>query len=107
MRIAQLDILDFCRNPQYKYLNFPADYWPKTEAPAGGAAWDESVQAFQRDLKQMQKLVEDLRTDLYAKIPHGEGQTYLREALLIADHNAYHLGQLVLLRRLLGAWPQE
>lgn len=107
MRMAQWDILDFCRNPNYKELKFPDDYWPSTHAPPSAAAWAKSVRAFRRDLKAMCRLVANPRTDLFARIPHGQGQTILREALLVADHNAYHLGQLVMLRRLLGAWPEK
>ena len=104
LRIAQHDILDFSVNPKYKAHAWPAEYWPKTKTPASAAAWTRSVQAFRKDLKKMCALVADESTDLFAKIPHGTGQTILREALLIADHNAYHIGQLVLLRRLLDAW---
>jgi len=104
MRIAQHDILDFSVNPKYKALAWPEEYWPKTKAPASAAAWNRSVQAFRKDLKAMCALVANESTDLFAKIPHGDGQTILREALLIADHNAYHLGELVLVRRLLGTW---
>ena len=75
------------------------------EKPPNSGAWQKSIASFKKDLKAMQKLVEDPKSDLHAKIPHGTGQTIFREALLVADHNAYHLGQLVLLRRLLGAWP--
>jgi len=104
MRLAQWDILEFSRNPQHVSPDFPSGYWPSTLAPPDDAAWDRSVAAFRSDLAAMRKLVEDPSADLYARIPHGDGQTILREALLVADHNAYHLGQLVLLRRLLGAW---
>ncbi|WP_263350927.1 DinB family protein [Acidicapsa acidisoli] len=104
LRIAQWDILDFSRNSNYKAHKWPDDYWPATPAPPSDAAWDESVKAFRKDLKTFCELVEDKSTDLFAKIPHGDGQTILREALLVADHNAYHVGQLVLVRRLLGAW---
>jgi hypothetical protein len=104
MRIAQWDILDFSRNPNYQHLAWPEGYWPKTAAPPDEKAWDKSVRAFRKDFKAMCALVEDPKTDLYAKIPHGDGQTILREALLVADHNAYHLGEMVLVRRLLGAW---
>jgi len=104
LRIAQWDILDFSRNAKYKAMKWPDDYWPKEKAPADEKAWDRSVRAFKKDLREMVALVEDEKTDLFAKIPHGEGQTILREALLVADHNAYHVGQLVLVRRLLGAW---
>ena len=104
LRIAQWDILDFSRNAKYKTMKWPDDYWPKEKAPVDDKAWDRSVRAFKADLKAMVALVEDEKTDLFAKIPHGDGQTILREALLVADHNAYHVGQLVLVRRLLGAW---
>ncbi len=106
LRIAQWDILDFCGNSNYQALEFPAGYWPKTETPPSPAAWDASVKSFNADLKAMQNLVANPATGLFARIPHGDGQTILREALLVADHNAYHLGQLVLLRRLLGAWEE-
>ncbi len=104
MRIAQWDILEFSRNPKHVSPEFPSGYWPATQAPPTNSAWDESVKAFTADLQAMAKLVTDESTGLFARIPHGDGQTILREALLIADHNAYHLGQLVLARRLLGAW---
>jgi DinB family protein len=107
MRIAQWDILEFCRNPKHVSPKFPEGYWPHGDAPENDAAWDRSIVAFRADLQAMQDLVANPATDLFARIPHGEGQTILREALLIADHNAYHLGQLLLLRRLLGAWPAE
>jgi hypothetical protein len=106
LRIAQWDILEFSRNPKHVSPKFPAGYWPKSAAPPNAAAWTRSVRAFRADLKAMQKLVENPKTDLFAKIPHGDGQTILREVLLVADHNAYHLGALVLVRRLLGAWPE-
>ncbi len=104
MRIAQWDILEFSRNPKHVSPEWSAGYWPRTAAPPDSAAWDKSVAAFRADLTAMRQLVEDEKTDLFARIPHGEGQTILREALLVADHNAYHLGQLVSVRRLLGAW---
>jgi hypothetical protein len=104
LRIAQWDILEFSRNPKHKSPNWPSEYWPKGAAPSSDAAWTKSVLAFQSDLKAMQALVADPKSDLYAAFPWGDGQTLLREALLLADHNSYHLGQLVMLRRLLGAW---
>lgn len=107
MRIAQWDILEFSRNPNHVSPEFPNGYWPHGDAPPDDTAWDRSVAAFRADLLAMQDLVADPATYLFASIPHGEGQTILREALLVADHNAYHLGQLVLLRRLLGAWPTD
>ena len=104
LRIAQWDIVEFSVNPKHISPAWPDGYWPEDDAPPSDAAWKKSVQQFRRDLKRMQALVADPRTDLSAPIAHGEGQTILREALLVADHNAYHLGQLVLVRRLLGAW---
>jgi hypothetical protein len=104
LRIAQLDILEFSRDAKHESPKWPEGYWPKEKAPADDKAWDKSVRAFKKDLREMCALVEDPKTDLFAKIPHGDGQTILREALLAADHNAYHIGQLVLVRRLLGAW---
>ena len=106
MRIAQWDILEFSRNAKHVSPEFPSGYWPATEAPPDASAWEKSLEAFRADLRAMKQLVEDPKTDLFARIPHGEGQTILREALLVADHNAYHLGQLVLLRRLLGTWSE-
>jgi DinB superfamily len=106
MRIAQWDILEFSRNPRHVSPDFPTGYWPTGDAPPDAAAWANSVKSFRRDLKEMQSLVAGPKTDLFAAIPHGDGQTILREALLVADHNAYHLGELVLVRRLLGAWPE-
>lgn len=104
LRIAQWDIVEFSSNSAHQSPDFPRGYWPLKAAPADDSAWDASVRAIRKDLKAMCALVEDPSTDLFAKIPHGDGQTILREALLVADHNAYHLGELVLLRRLLGAW---
>jgi hypothetical protein len=104
LRIAQWDILEFSRSPKYKAPKWPEGYWPKTEAPPSAAAWEKSIKGFRADLEAMQKLVKNPDTDLFAKIPWGDGQTVLREALLVADHNAYHLAQIVDVRRLLGAW---
>lgn len=104
MRRAQHDILDFCVNPAYKEMHFPDDYWPKSPEPPTPNAWDESVAAFKKDLARLQLLATDT-PELFATIPHGSGQTYAREFVLVTDHNAYHVGQMVLLRRLLGAWP--
>ena len=104
IRIAQWDILEFSRNPKHVSPDFPEGYWPKALAPSDDAAWQQSVLSFQADNHQMQRLVEDPGIDLFARIPHGQGQTILREALVVADHNAYHLGQFVVLRRLLGIW---
>jgi hypothetical protein len=105
LRLAQWDILEFSRNPKHKSPKWPDGYWPETEAPPNAAAWNKSIQRFRKDLKAMQDLVANSKTDLYARIPWGDGQTILREALLMADHNAHHLGQLIDVRRLLGTWP--
>jgi len=107
IRLAQWDILEFSRNAKHVSPEFPEGYWPQGDAPPNSKAWDASIKAFRRDLKAMEDLVDDPKTDLFARIPHGAGQTILREALLVADHNAYHLGQLVAVRRMLGAWEDE
>lgn len=105
LRIAQEDIHDFCVNPNYKEMKWPDEYWPKSAAPPDAAAWDRSVAAYRRDNEKMKELVRT-QPDLFARIPHGTAphQTYIRAVLLIADHAAYHIGQLVLVRRLLGSW---
>ncbi len=105
MRIAQWDILEFSRNPRHVSPDYPDGYWPDTEAPGDPAAWDRCVANFVEDLGQMKALVEDEAEDLFTPFSYGSGQTLLREAMLVADHNAYHLGQLVTIRRLLGVWP--
>ena len=105
LRIAQHDILDFCVNPHYREMTWPDDYWPADPAPPSASAWDESLAAYRRDREAMQRLADNRDLDLFATIPHGSGQTYLREILLVADHASYHVGQLVLVRRLLGIWP--
>jgi len=105
LRIAQWDILEFSVNPDHKSPAWPSGYWPKSQAPENAIEWNQSIEHFRRDLKRMSALVSSEDTDLFKKIPHGDGQTILREALLVADHNAYHIGELVLLRRLLGVWP--
>ena len=104
LRICQWDILEFSRTSKHVSPKWPDGYWPESDAPPSAAAWDNSVKQFRADLKSMEDLVGDSKTDLYARIPWGDGQTILREALLIADHNAYHLGELLMIRRLLGAW---
>jgi hypothetical protein len=104
LRLAQRDILEFCRNPNYQELTWPADYWPSSPAPPSPSAWEESVRQFRVDRAALQELASDPSVDLAAKIAHGNGQTYLRELVLVADHTAYHIGQLVVVRRLLGNW---
>jgi hypothetical protein len=107
LRIAQWDILEFTRDPRHVSPAWPEGYWPASDAPPDDEAWDQSVAAFRADLRAMLELVADPTTDLFRPLPHGEGQTALREALLVADHNAYHLGQMVEVRRHLGAWKEE
>ena len=102
MRIAQRDILEFCRNAAYVSPKWPEGYWPSRAVQPDAAAWNESVDRFSADLKEMEDLVADPATDLFAPLPHGDGQTILREALLVADHNAYHLGVLVTIKRILA-----
>lgn len=101
MRIAQWDILQFSLDRKHKSPKWPDEYWPKSEAPPTEKAWPESVRQFLEDLEAVCQMVNDPEIDLLAQIPHGEDQSYLREALLVADHNAYHLGQIVLVRRML------
>jgi uncharacterized damage-inducible protein DinB len=105
IRITQHDILDFCINAAYEEMSWPDDYWPAQPKPADAAAWDQAIVAVRRDRKALQALIADPAVDLFATIPHGHGQTILREILLVADHTAYHVGQLVIVRRLLGNWP--
>jgi len=107
LRIAQWDILEFSVNPKHVSPAWPGGYWPGSDSPPSDAAWKKSIRQFRRDLKRLQALVANPHTDLYVPIPHGDGQTLLREALLVADHNAYHLGELVVVRRLLGAWKSS
>jgi len=105
LRIAQWDILEFSRDPRHVSPPFPEGYWPDSPTPPNETAWDQSVNAYRRDLMAMEALIAGPSTDLCARIQHGSGQTILREVLLLADHNAYHVAQLIALRRLLGAWP--
>jgi hypothetical protein len=105
-RIAQWDILEFSRNAKHVSPDWPSGYWPKTSSPPNAADWDKSVMQLRSDREEMLKLLVDPKTDLSKPIPHGSGQTVLRQALLIADHNSYHLGQFVLTRRLLKSWQE-
>jgi hypothetical protein len=104
MRTVQWDILAFSRDAKHVSPEWPAGYWPATPGPPNAKAWTKSLALFARDLAAMKKLVANPKTNLFARIPHGTGQTILREALLVADHTAYHLGQVILIRRLMGAW---
>jgi uncharacterized damage-inducible protein DinB len=109
IRLAQEDILRFCSNHDgsYKEPNFPDDYWPKSAAPPDASAWESSVAAVLRDREAMIALVEDKRRNLAAEFPWGDGQNLLRETILVVDHTAYHVGELLALRRLLGIWPRR
>jgi hypothetical protein len=107
LRITQHDILDFCINPDYEELSWPDHYWPRSASPPSEVAWHNSIAAFRHDRSALEALAVDPAIDLDARIPHGTGQTYLRELVLAADHAAYHIGQLVVVRRLLGAWPER
>lgn len=105
MRITLRDLLEFATNPEYVELDWPADYWPKHAAPGDDESWSETVRAIQADLKSLEALVHSPQSNLYATIPWGtKGETLLREVLLAADHTSYHVGELVLLRRLMGIW---
>ncbi len=104
IRLAQRDILDFCRDEHYEEKDWPADYWPSSPAPPSSSAWDESITSYHEDLDALKALVLDPDFDLFATVPWGSGQTNIREVVLVADHTAYHVGQIVLVRRLLGAW---
>jgi len=106
IRLTQHDILDFCRNPNYKEIAWPDDFWPKSAAPPSDSAWDASVRQIRNDRAGLEALARDESLDLAARIPHGTGQTYLREILLVIDHTAYHMGELIVVRRLLGAWSR-
>jgi len=107
LRITQADILDYITNPDYKYMKWPDDYWPPKNEKAAPADWKESIAMFKKDTKALQKIVRDPKTNLYAEIPHGKGETILREILLVADHNAYHIGEFIVLRRVLGVWEEK
>lgn len=104
LRLAQQDILEFCVASRYEERTWPDDYWPPSPAPENDAAWEGSVAAFRRDVEALARIARDPSVDLFARVPNGTGQTWLRELLLVADHNAYHVGQLVLVRRALGIW---
>lgn len=108
LRITQWDILDYMRNPDYTYIRWPDDYWPPRDQMADLTMWNRSVQQFRDDLEAIRAIVRNPEIDLYAQIPHGEpGHTYLREVLLVADHNAYHIGELGILRQVMSAWPDQ
>jgi hypothetical protein len=104
IRISQLDILDFIRNPNYKEMDWPKDYWPPKNKKATRKDWQETISRFRRDSDELQKIINDPKVDIYAKVPHGTGQTVLREILLVADHNSYHLGEFAIMRQTMDTW---
>jgi len=104
LRIAQADILEFCVNPDYVAPEWPASYWPNKTVPVDEAGWQAALKAIRQDQQQFIDLLEDPTTDLFTPLPHGDGQNLFREALLIGDHAAYHVGEIILLRRMLGVW---
>jgi len=104
IRIAQKDIVVFCKNPDYEALDFPDDYWPKDSSPNNKKDFDQSVHSIQEDLQEMRNLITDPENNLTKPLAHGDGQTLFREAILILEHNSYHIGQIVLIRRLMGSW---
>jgi DinB superfamily len=106
LRIAQWDILEYSRNPKHVSPDFPEGYWPRVPAPSNSADWDKTVDAVERDTKEMIELLNDSRNDLFAKLSPTNEQTLLREALVLADHNSYHIAQIVDLRRALGSWTE-
>ena len=105
IRIAQFDMVDFIRNPQYKELEWPKDYWPSSEIKANKMMWEESLSQIKRDLYALENIIKNPSNDLFTPIPHGTGQTIFKEVLQIIDHNAHHIGEFILMRRTLNAWP--
>lgn len=104
IRLAQEDILDYMRNPDYKYREWPKDYWPPVGKKATAAAWSKSVREFEKDLKDVSAIVSDPKTDFYKDIPWGQGETVLREVVTLANHNAFHLGEFAIMRQVMGTW---
>lgn len=107
LRRTQRDILDFISNPEYQEMKWPDDYWPAQDAAADAAMWRQTIDAFHADVQTVDDLATDPSTDLHATTPHGDGQTVLREILLVADHNAYHIGEFAILRQVMGTWATE
>jgi len=107
IRITQHDILDFCINPKYVYIKWPDDYWPIQTKKATEKEWLGTIESIKRDLKSIITLVEDPKNDLYKPFAWGEGQNLLREAILVAEHNAYHIGEFAILRQVMGLWPKD
>jgi hypothetical protein len=107
MRHTQWDILDFMTNPNYKEMHWPDDYWPPAGKKATAADWQKTITQFRKDSEELQKMVKDKKVDLFAKIPHGDGQTVLREILLVTDHNAYHIGEFAIMRQVMKTWGKD
>ena len=107
LRLAQWDILDFIRNPNYKDREWPREYWPAPDQQATKEDWQHTIARFEADAKSLEALAEDPSTDLYAPIPHGTGQNILRELLVVADHNAYHIGEFAIARQVMGTWDTD
>jgi hypothetical protein len=107
MRLSQRDILDYIREPSYQEPRWPDDYWPHREARADEKAWRQTVRSFRNDLAELEKIVADTRTDLSARLPHGRPHTLVRELLIVADHNAYHIGEFAILRQVMRSWPPD
>jgi len=107
LRITQWDILDFMTNRNYQDLEWPKEYWPPEDKKATAGDWQKTISDFEKDLKELVRITEDPNTDIHGKIPHGTGQTILREILLVADHNAYHIGEFAIMRQVMGTWPKS
>lgn len=105
IRIAQWDILDYCRNPDYKHIEWPRDYWPAKEAVTDQTGWQSTIDQFLANRAELVDIIQNPQTDLYAPIPHGtDGHTILREILVVANHNAYHIGEFAILRQVVSIW---
>jgi len=107
MRITQWDILDFIKNPDYQEMSWPNDYWPAKKVKATQKEWDHTIAQYEKDKKELEKIVKDPRTDLYKKIPQGTGQTVFKEILLVCDHSAYHLGEFAIMRQAMKTWSKS
>jgi hypothetical protein len=107
LRITQWDILAFVRNPDHVSPEWPTGYWPAPEATADAQQWQRTLVEFRADLQALEAMVQDPDTDFYAELPHAPGYTILREILLVADHNAYHIGEFAILRQVMGTWPEQ
>ena len=107
IRRTQWDILDFIVNSNYQELSWPDDYWPRKDEKTTQKAWDKTIARFENDLKELQNIVKNPKTDLYAKIPHGDGQTILREILVVADHTSYHIGEFAIMRQVMETWKGD